>query len=208
MSRLTPREIREHRQRLGLQLVKGGRGCQAQTPDEDPRSPHELYDAATALDESPDTAAEAEKLYRLALRKDPSYALARVNLGTLLFHRGDVAEAEDQYRMAIAFDPKEPTAYYNLGWLALQRGRALEAAEHFRDSIEHHPLFADAHFNLAMAYEEIGDWKAARRHWARYIEIAPDGQWVKLARTHLGSTPHLRIVKTSDAPKKRNRRKT
>ena len=42
--------------------------------------------------------------------------------------------------------------------------------------------YADAHFYLAVACEKVGLSQEARPHWKAYQRLAPDGEWVELAR--------------------------
>ncbi len=44
------------------------------------------------------------------------------------------------------------------------------------------PDYAEAHFYLAVTLEKLGRPQQARGHWGRYRELAPDGEWVQLAR--------------------------
>ena len=62
-------------------------------------------------------AAGAEESYRLAIQRDPAYAVPYNNLGALALRTGDVAEADSMFREAIARDPRYSTALVNLGTL-------------------------------------------------------------------------------------------
>ena len=44
------------------------------------------------------------------------------------------------------------------------------------------PGNADAHFYLAVTLEKTGHSLEAKPHWKTYQELAPDGEWVELAR--------------------------
>ena len=44
------------------------------------------------------------------------------------------------------------------------------------------PTYADAHFYLAVTLEKTGHSPEAKPHWKAYQELAPDGEWIELAR--------------------------
>ena len=44
------------------------------------------------------------------------------------------------------------------------------------------PDYPDAHFYLAVTLEKMGRSAEARQHWQHYQTLAPEGEWVELAR--------------------------
>ena len=42
--------------------------------------------------------------------------------------------------------------------------------------------YADAHFYLAVTLEKMGRSPDARAHWRAYERLAPQGEWVELAK--------------------------
>jgi Flp pilus assembly protein TadD/DNA-binding transcriptional MerR regulator len=170
---------------VGARRDDGVRVLRPQTPAARAQKAYELYTQASALDEKPETFAEAEALYGKAIQLDPTLAIAYTNLGNIRFRRGDDRGAEELYRQAIEIDGAQPEAHYNLGYVMLERGSAKEAIGYFVRALESDPRFADAHFNLAMAYEQSGERNKARPHWKRYLELEPTGTWADIARQHL-----------------------
>jgi tetratricopeptide (TPR) repeat protein len=144
-----------------------------------------LYSQAAAIDEDPARLAEAEALYREALRCDPRLAVAMTNLGNVRLQRGDEEEALALYREAIAIDDRQPEAPYNLGCVLLEGGDARGAIDALRRSVELDPCFGDAIFNLASAYEHVRDRRNARPLWKRYLDLNPSGPWSEIAARHL-----------------------
>lgn len=149
------------------------------------RSAYELYVQASQLDETPNTFAQAEALYRQALDLDPYLAIAYTNLGNICFRRQDDDAAVAMYHRALEVDPKQAEAHYNLGYVLLEQGQASESIPFFRAAIGTDPGFADAYFNLAMAHEQAGEIHNARPYWKRYVELEPSGTWAEIARKHL-----------------------
>jgi hypothetical protein len=151
----------------------------------DPRRAYAAYSEASAIDENPARMGEAETLYREAIRRDPSMAVAYTNLGNIRFRKGDTVEAETLYARALEIDANQPEALYNTGYIVLERGRSRESIEWFKRAVDADPAFADAWFNMAMAYEYEGERTKARNAWHRYLDLESSGTWADIARQHL-----------------------
>ncbi|MFP5305243.1 MAG: tetratricopeptide repeat protein [Gammaproteobacteria bacterium] len=74
--------------------------------------------------------AEAEAVYRDALRRWDADPLLSYNLGVLLEDRGCLAEAAACYEAALRGDPELADAYYNLALLCRKLDRPHEAIRH------------------------------------------------------------------------------
>ena len=44
------------------------------------------------------------------------------------------------------------------------------------------PSYPDAHFYLAVTLEKTGHSADAKPHWKAYQELAPQGEWIELAK--------------------------
>ena len=71
----------------------------------------------------------AAREYRRALRREPGYGRARLNLGNVEAAAGRWARAEHAYRRAMADLPGDPDPPNNLAVALLRRRRALVEAE-------------------------------------------------------------------------------
>ena len=164
---------------------------------------YSLHQAATKLDEDPETIPRAMALYEQALALDPRLSVAWTNLGNCHFRTFNPELAEQYYRTAIALDPGQCEALYNLGYLMLERRLTAEAILLLERATEADPKFPDAHFNLAMAYEQASphtchEWYQAQIHWRLYLNLEPKGMWSEIARRHLddefdGTEPKRRL---------------
>lgn len=138
---------------------------------------------AAALDEGEDGAIDrAIEAYRKALVLDPTLVPALVNLANCHYARDELVEAQALYERAINLDPDCFEAHYNLGNILHDLGRLAEAEACYRDALELNPGYADAHFYLAVTLEKIGRSADAKPFWRSYQRLAPDGEWVELAR--------------------------
>lgn len=107
---------------------------------------------------------EAQHAYLQALRMDPEYADAHVNLGRLLHEAGELGRAEAYYRKAAEHAPEDSTIPYNLAVLLEDRGRPEEAILAYRRAIEIDAEAADAHYNLGLLLDSLGRRSEAMRH--------------------------------------------
>jgi tetratricopeptide (TPR) repeat protein len=143
----------------------------------------EYFNAASMLDDGdPATVEQAASTYRRALELDPYLVPAIINLANLHYARDEIAEAQALYERAIALERDVFEAHFNLGNIFHDLGRYREAQDCYRDALALNPHFADAHFYLAVTLEKNGQSQEARRHWRAYQQLAPNGEWVHLAK--------------------------
>jgi tetratricopeptide (TPR) repeat protein len=135
------------------------------------------------LDDGDDRKLEdAAAAYRKALVVDPDLVPAIVNLANIHYAHDELIEAQALYERAIALDPDCFEAHFNLGNIHHDLGRYDAALVCYRDAVALNPGYADAHFYLAVTLEKTGHSPEAKPHWKTYQELAPDGEWVELAR--------------------------
>lgn len=125
---------------------------------------------------------EAAQAYRRALEDDPDLVAAIINLANIRYAKDELAEAQALYERAILLDPAYFEAHFNLGNIHHDHGRYHEAETCYRDALALNPDYADAHFYMAVTLEKMGRSADARPHWVRYQSLAPEGEWVELAR--------------------------
>jgi tetratricopeptide (TPR) repeat protein len=143
----------------------------------------EYFRAASLLDEGDDsTKEEAAAAYRKALELDPYLTAALINLANIHYGRDELAEAQALYERAIGLESDFFEAHFNLGNIYHDLGRFPEAQACYRESLRLNPFYADAHFYLAVTFEKMGLSPEARPHWRSYQQLAPNGEWVALAR--------------------------
>jgi tetratricopeptide (TPR) repeat protein len=138
--------------------------------------------AAMFDDGDPAHVDDASAAYRRALEADPYLVPALINLANLHYSRDEIAEAQALYERAIALEPDVFEAHFNLGNILHDLGRNQQAQGHYRDALRLNPSYADAHFYLAVTLEKNGQSHEARPHWRAYQQLAPNGEWVDLAR--------------------------
>lgn len=139
----------------------------------------------SALDEGaaadPERAADA---YRKALTLDPNLVPALVNLANVHYARDRFVEAQALYERALGLEPGCFEACFNLGNIHHDLERYPAALACYREALRLQPSYADAHFYLAVTLEKMGQAAAAKAHWRAYGRLAPDGEWIDLAREY------------------------
>jgi tetratricopeptide (TPR) repeat protein len=107
---------------------------------------------------------------------------AIINLANIRYAKDELAEAQALYERAIGLDPTYFEAYFNLGNIHHDHGRYLDAEACYREALGLNPTYADTHFYLAVTLEKMGQSSDAKPHWKAYQRLAPDGEWVELAK--------------------------
>jgi tetratricopeptide (TPR) repeat protein len=124
----------------------------------------------------------AASAYRRALLFDPLLVPALVNLANIHYERDELVEAEALYEKAMRTDPECFEAYFNVGNIQHDLARYPEAVASYREALTINPGYPEAHFYLAVTLEKLGRSSEARPHWKEYRALAPDGEFVELAR--------------------------
>ena len=107
---------------------------------------------------------------------------ALINLANIHYSRDELAEAEALYTRAIGLEADFFEAHFNLGNIYHDLGRLPESQACYLEALHLNPFYADAHFYLAVTFEKLGRSPEARPHWRSYQQLAPQGEWVALAR--------------------------
>jgi tetratricopeptide (TPR) repeat protein len=143
----------------------------------------ECFRAGSVLDDGDESKLEeAAAAYRRALEFDPYLVAALINLANIHYCRDELAEAQALYESAIALEPDFFEAHFNLGNIYHDLLRFPEAQACYCEALRLNPHYADAHFYLAVTFEKMGLSQEARPHWRAYQQLAPQGEWVELAK--------------------------
>ncbi len=143
----------------------------------------EYFRAGSVLDDGNESKVEeAAAAYRKALEVDPYLAAALINLANIHYGRDELAEAQALYERAIGLESDFFEAHFNLGNIYHDLGRFSEAQACYLEALRLNPMYADGHFYLAVTFEKMGLSQEARPHWRAYQQLAPQGEWVELAK--------------------------
>jgi len=143
----------------------------------------EYFRDGSALDDGDESSQErAAAAYRKALEIDPYLVAALINLANIHYSRDELAEAQALYERAIGLESDFFEAHFNLGNIYHDLGRYAEGQRCYDEALRLNPYYADTHFYLAVTLEKMGLSQDARPHWLAYQQLAPQGEWVELAK--------------------------
>ena len=108
-----------------------------------------------------------------ALRYNPDYPEAHVNMATILRRTGQMSESEEHYQEALRIQPINVEAHAGYGALLLQEGRAGDALREFERVVELRPDDAEAHHSLAVALAGRGRFNEALGEFAAEARLKP-----------------------------------
>ncbi|HXG55554.1 MAG TPA: tetratricopeptide repeat protein [Vicinamibacterales bacterium] len=177
--------LEPHRARRTQTPASSPRDAGLQFPFNDPQSAlaAKYFVEGSRLDDGEEDHMEAAAAaYRKALVIDPDLVPAIVNLSNIHYSRDELIEAQALYERAIGLEPDCFEAHFNLGNILHDLGRYERALVCYREAVSLNPSYADAHFYLAVTLEKAGHSPEAKPHWKTYQELAPDGEWVELAK--------------------------
>lgn len=149
------------------------------------KTAEEWYDIGYNYDTDSTTYDKAVEAYENALKVEPNFVPAAINLGNVYYQKGEKEKARDLYLHAFKLQPNNCKILFNLGNLYDDFNDFATALTYFKKAIQEHPLYADAHFNIAVVYEKIGMKQDAKKHWQMYLKVDSYGEWAEVAREHL-----------------------
>jgi protein O-mannosyl-transferase len=91
---------------------------------------------------------DAETLFELAVRLEPTYPMAQFDLGMNLLRLGNPAGAGQHLAIAVQLYPSDPVMQYDFGVFLLQHGNSKAAVEHFQAALALNPDFVQARKEL------------------------------------------------------------
>jgi tetratricopeptide (TPR) repeat protein len=110
----------------------------------------------------------------IALKINPKYPIARVNLGIALMKRGRADEAIGQFQTVLKDYPNDADAYGNMGTALLQKGDSQSAIAAYEKALSIHSHYPSAHFGLGMAMDDSGRVGEAIAHYQEAVREDPD----------------------------------
>jgi tetratricopeptide (TPR) repeat protein len=123
----------------------------------------------------------AVKEFSAALKMEPDYAEAHLNLGDTLTAQGKLPEAIQHFDRALQLKPDDAEAHldyakacYNLGNTLAKQGKLPEAIQQYQRALQLNPDYFKAHLNLGNALKIQGKLDEAILHYRQALQLNPD----------------------------------
>lgn len=131
----------EARRRLGEVRIKQHRAVEAvknleESLELDPEAAETHYALATVLVQQLGDFQRGEGAYREAIRLQPDYSAAHMNLAILLYRGNKAEEAREHFERAIRAHPEYALGHYNYGLMLIAEGLREQAREQFELALE------------------------------------------------------------------------
>ena len=118
--------------------------------------------------------AEAEKMFKRAVEKDPANANAWNGLGWSQFNQGKPRNARVSFEKCLQINSKHSAALNGLGWIAKGRDKTDEAIGHWEKAVEAAPTATAALNGLATTYLELKRYDKAAKYYQMWLDVEPD----------------------------------
>jgi tetratricopeptide (TPR) repeat protein len=118
--------------------------------------------------------AEAERLYRVAIKLAPRHGDASRLLGSIYLQAGKPDQALPLLQDALEAQPKNSEIFNFLGIALGSTGRGEEAVTRFRQALTINPAYAEALNNLGKALCEQGNAEAALDCCVKALQVRPN----------------------------------
>ncbi|MPY90221.1 MAG: tetratricopeptide repeat protein [Luteitalea sp.] len=111
--------------------------------------------------------------YHEALRIQPDYVQAHVNLLAAYVSLSDWGKARQYYEKTVALHRDSAEAHYNYGIVLSRQGNRLKARRAFRKALQINPFYAEAHSNIGYIEAQDGDLELAAKHFRLALQHRP-----------------------------------
>lgn len=116
---------------------------------------------------------EAITAYDRVLRLNPANAEAAYNMGLALRSQQQYAAAVAAFNRALMWQRDRPDTYYMLALALREAQQQEEAVNALNTALEINPDYARAHYLIGLIKSDSGDKTATRRHFQRFLDLAP-----------------------------------
>ena len=116
---------------------------------------------------------EAAAACRKAIKLNPKFSDAHLNLGNVMISKALIDDAIVSYRQAVSTNPRNVAGWNNLGNALLQRGKTAEAGYACRQALNIDPKFANAWNCLGNVLKDIARVAEAVEAYRRAVSLNP-----------------------------------
>jgi tetratricopeptide (TPR) repeat protein len=135
--------------------------------------------------------AEARQSLESAVRIDPTFTRARLELAEVLEEAEDYPAAAAAYRELSRARPDDVSLHFRLAVAARKAGLVDEAIAEYQSALRLDPSLSEAHYNLAVLY--VREKKApdlAAQSFKRFLDLDPESERAESVRKWLRENPY------------------
>lgn len=117
-----------------------------------------------------------------------------MSLAASLFAQTAVQEPPEedvslQPKTEYVLNPLQAEKELKIGNYYFKKGSFKAAARRYEEAVKWDPNSADGWYKLGEAQSKLGNDKAFREAWAKYLEVQPDGKYVASVKKRLNQKP-------------------
>lgn len=128
---------------------------------------------------------EAEKVFHEAVRLNPEYVQARINLCKTLKNLGKFQEALKHGEYLLSKKVSYPDVYYTMGEIYFSLSRYDEALHEAKRALKLRPQYPHVNFLAAQSYEKLGQVKQAVQEYKKCLESHSNDRFYAKAKEGL-----------------------
>jgi tetratricopeptide (TPR) repeat protein len=132
----------------------------------------------------------ASLLLREAVSNDPSLYMAHSQLAALLEKTEGWDEAIAERQRAIDANPENSDLFFDLGRTLTLANRLAPALDAFREAAQLNPRDPLASYQAGRVAQQLGREDEARRHFERFVAIAPSRMAAELTQARQNLAAH------------------
>lgn len=105
-------------------------------------------------------------------------AMKHFNLAVAAYNQNDFQTAIIEYKKTIEYQSKEPALFHNLTLAYYQAGQIDATIETGLKALQLNSQDTEMHYYLGLAYEKKAEDALALSEYKKYIQLAPNGEFV------------------------------
>lgn len=115
----------------------------------------------------------AEKHLKFALKLNPAFRSAYINLGHIFFKREDYQQAKKYFDLALFYGEDNGVIYYNSGLARIRLNTPIESIYYFEKAVKIKPYNPDFHYALGNAYKVLKRNDEAIKEYKKTLNLDP-----------------------------------